>query len=147
MSESDSDMKGGPAVPRGVLRADWRERGGEELERSTRSGETLRAVAAVDVRQFRNEEVGKGYQARHVVRQPRATPADVKIVDMSSSKSNVKDTDERKRKYHPEHPEVKKSRPEHPEVNESNEKKSSRRRRYLQCDALRGFRKELEKIV
>ena len=70
-------------VPRGVLPAPGsRKRGwdGGHLEMEHQV-ESLRqnkssAVAAVDVRQFHNVEVGEGYKARHVVRQPSAARRD-----------------------------------------------------------------------
>mmetsp|Transcript_8185 Transcript_8185/g.17670 ORF Transcript_8185/g.17670 Transcript_8185/m.17670 type:complete len:150 (+) Transcript_8185:82-531(+) len=45
-------------------------------------------VVAVDLNQFRNTEVGKGYQAKHVVRQRSATTEKVKTTTINS-KVNV----------------------------------------------------------
>ena len=40
---------------------------------------------AVDLNQFRNTEVGKGYQAKHVVRQRTATVAKTKTTTINSN--------------------------------------------------------------
>jgi len=59
------------------------------------SGNIKSAHAAVDLSQFRNEEVGKGYQARHVIRQSGAPSKASGIVDVSKkdeSKPKPKDT-------------------------------------------------------
>jgi hypothetical protein len=53
-----------------------------ETEQRDRDTETT-TVTAVDLNQFRNTEVGKGYQAKHVVRQNTATTNDTaaQIID------------------------------------------------------------------
>mmetsp|Transcript_35430 Transcript_35430/g.75640 ORF Transcript_35430/g.75640 Transcript_35430/m.75640 type:complete len:182 (-) Transcript_35430:1943-2488(-) len=100
---SSSDDDTGPALPLGVLRSrgGWEDANNIEMEHQR---EKLRAAAyvderndgsrakapshaAVDLAQFRNEEVGKGYQARHVVRQREASSSSATgVVDMSGGK-------------------------------------------------------------
>jgi hypothetical protein len=91
------------------------------------------APTAVDLRQFQNFEVGKGYQAQHVVRQPQAAAGRVDIIDMSRK-----------------HPQVEKEAPHksrHSANNkESKDWKTRRLQKYLQSYVFRRFRGELEKI-
>ena len=60
--------------------------GGEELEmqhqRDAFAKEKHNKVTAVNLEQFQNNEVGKGYQAKHVIRQQSAANTS-KIIDMS----------------------------------------------------------------
>jgi len=55
-----------------------------EREREKNNGATQQPVA-VDLNQFRNTEVGKGYQAKHVVRQRTATATKTKITTINSN--------------------------------------------------------------
>lgn len=79
-------------------------------------------VAAVDVKDFHNTEVGEGYQARHVVRQPSKRSNKEKVVDMTGGKDFK---NERRR------PETKKFD----------------RSKLIACKGLRDFRREIEKIL
>jgi len=102
MSDQDDGSDCGPSLPAGVLRS----RGGwagdsleidHQREALQNSGNNKATHAAVDLSQFRNEEVGKGYQAKHVIRQAAATSKASGIVDMSKnekdeSKSKPKET-------------------------------------------------------
>lgn len=95
-SSSDDSDDGARHLPAGVLcsRGGWADMNGYEVEHQR---ERLRRAdnhagsdddvtkttnAAVDLSQFRNEEVGKGYKAKHVVRQ-RDASSSVAIKDMS----------------------------------------------------------------
>jgi hypothetical protein len=127
--QSSEDESAGPAVPKGTTRsARWE---GEELEiaREREAVAKTSASAAVDLQQFRNVEVGKGYQARHVIRQPSAREtSQPKIKDMMKERKKSK----------------KRERDQH---EEGETRHDSRLRKYLKCDGLRNFRKEIEKIV
>ena len=95
----------------------------------------------VNLDQFRNNEVGYGYQARGVVRQRiGGTDSAMKIVDMSKkqTKSDSSDDDDMMRDKR-ERRKLRKSSVEDKEVSSSD--------KYLQCKALRDFRKEIEKIL
>ncbi len=56
-----------------------------EHDQTARGGLSINH-AAVDLSQFRNEEVGKGYKAKHVVRQNDASLSAMCVVDMSGGK-------------------------------------------------------------
>jgi hypothetical protein len=139
MSGNNSDDSTGPALPRGVLkaRAGWK---GDDMEMEhqremmTRETDKSSTSAAVDLEQFRNKEVGVGYQAKHVVRQRSGQTPKLKIHDMSRASN--------------EHGEIKKTKKrKHEEKSEVKEDPAERVRKYLQSEGLRQFRKELEKIV
>lgn len=141
MSGNNSDDSTGPALPRGVLkaRAGWK---GDDMEmehqRETMMRETdnSKTSVAVDLQQFRNEEVGVGYQAKHVVRQRSEKTPEVKIHDMSTGRASNEDSQSKKKKKR-----------KHEEKSEVKEDPAERVRKYLQSEGLRRFRKELEKIV
>lgn len=94
---------------------------------------------AVDFEEFRNYDVGKGYQAKHVVRQRvvenknpttiRPPPPESKSITSPSSKPPPKSMKKRDHKT---------------TTGESNQKKL---KRYLQCEEFRSFRKEIENIA
>ncbi|CAJ1969550.1 unnamed protein product [Cylindrotheca closterium] len=77
-------------------------------------------VAATDKQQFYNTEVGVGYQAKHVMRQPSKRDPKNKVVDMTGGKDFKS---EKKR------PETKKFE------------------NVIECKGLRDFRREIEKIL
>lgn len=90
-SSSDDSDDGARHLPAGVLctRGEWADMNGYEFEhqreRLRRADDHASTHAAVDLSQFRNEEVGKGYKAKHVVRQRDASSsvAIKGVVDMS----------------------------------------------------------------
>ena len=84
------------------------------------SGNNKAAHAAVDLSQFRNEEVGKGYQAKHVIRQAGAQPKASGIVDMSKNKKDA-------------------SKPKPNDI--------STTETYLACRGMRNFIREVDKIL
>jgi hypothetical protein len=127
--------------------------GGEDMELQHKQTHDTSASAsdpvAVDLSQFRNTQVGKGYQAKHVVRQrtvatepPSTAATNAKPKRGEKSKSIDAASSSRKR-----------SSEDTRAVEEGSKSKSKRQeeddrlQRYLQCDALRQFRRELEKIV
>ena len=90
----DDDMMGGPDLPRGVSshRGVWQ---GETLEMEHQQeafrNEKRNIAAAVDIKQFQNNVVGEGYQAKHVIRQPSANQAPKMVVrDMTGAKKSGK---------------------------------------------------------
>jgi hypothetical protein len=94
--DEDGDGAGGPALPRGVLRPKMVRKGvtsawaGEEMElehQRQQPSDKKQTYAAVDITQFQNTVVGKGYQAKHVVRQRTAETADTKTAAASLLKS------------------------------------------------------------
>jgi hypothetical protein len=131
MSDNDSDDLGIPR--RGVVPA-YGHRGwqGEELElaHATKPA-AAKDGAAVDFSQFRNEEVGKGYQAKFVVRQPSAGEASKVTVHDLSTKTDKKLSKKASKKERKDKPSA---------------KKANRVDKYLGSKALREFRKELEKF-
>jgi hypothetical protein len=131
-SESQSSVnRGGPDLPKGVLKTKgWR----LDLEMCTKSRPTVSsAPTAVDLRQFQNFEVGKGYQAQHVVRQPQAAAGRVDFIDMS-------------RQHQPLEKEAPHKSRHSANYKESKDWKTRRLQRYLQSSVFRRFRRELEKI-
>lgn len=133
MSDSESKCsadRGGPNIPKGVLKTKgWTVDLDDDISRPTVSD----GPAAVDLRQFQNLEVGKGYQAQHVVRQPRAASGRVKILDMSRQESSSK-----KEKLHKSRHSIEKK--------ETKDWRTRRLQRYLQSAVFCRFRRELEKI-
>ena len=145
-SSSDLAIPSRGVLPSSKLRG-WQ---GEEMElEHARTSDSKRGTTtAVDLSQFRNEEVGKGYQAKFVVRQRHVADSDDKnasvIKDMTaqekpeksaSSRSSHKSSSSRKSKR-------KKSSSREREKNAE----SDRLQKYLRSENLRRFRKELEKF-
>lgn len=166
-SDGDSvEGGGGPSVPRGAVgyyhhhhRKQERSSGavgaweGDDLERdrdrehreATHSGQ---GAVAVDLEQFRNYQVGTGYQARGVVRQRTATAATPNSTAIGKEgagiASNAASTAVDRKQHQDEKP--------------TKHKKSKKRKgkgteedddllEYLRCDAFRVFRKELESML
>lgn len=126
----------------------------------------------VDFDQFRNKEVGVGYQARGVVRQRGGYDAEMKIIDMTKScttkdigKNSIEDDEdndsrslsrERRRESKKKKKSSKKSSGRESDSDRRDKKKKKRKEKdddssyaletYLQCKGLRDFRKEIEKI-
>jgi len=117
---------------------------GEEMEMTHQSKQRNdskdsreKTYAAVDLSQFRNTEVGVGYQAKGVIRQ-RSLISDKEkgdiLKDMKRDEKEVKEEDCQ------EHREAKRSR-----ILEKLEPESfSSVDQYLECDGLRKFRLELD---
>ena len=90
------------------------------------SGSSAKSTnAAVDLQQFRNDEVGKGYQAKHVVRQKGVPSKASGIVDMSQRKEESMETTQTAR----------------------SNAESITKESYLQCQGMRNFMREVEKIL
>ncbi|KAK1737598.1 hypothetical protein QTG54_011884 [Skeletonema marinoi] len=131
MSDEDDGSDCGPSLPAGVLRSrgGW---AGDSLEidhqrealQQSESGNNKADHAAVDLSQFRNEEVGKGYQAKHVIRQAGAPSKVSGIVNMSKKDISSK-KDESK-----------------PKPNDTTTKET-----YLACRGMRNFIREVDKIL
>lgn len=152
--EDSSDNETGPDMPAGVLRSrgGWQDKFNLEVEHQRErlqadadggalKGET-NAHAAVDLSQFRNEEVGKGYKAKHVVRQRGASPSATGVVDMSGGKFSKKERRAESSK--------KRSRDDgEKEDNDGNKRQSGdlRLASYLKCKGMRNFMKEIDKIL
>ena len=89
--------------------------------------------AAVDIRQFHNTQVGSGYQAKHVVRQPggggAAPAATTKVMPPPSPSPAGGGDTERPTKQ--------------PKMSKKEDKVTS----YLQCQGLREFVREMNKIL
>ena len=101
----------------------------EEHQRESlqqQSGSSAKSThAAVDLQQFRNDEVGKGYQAKHVVRQKGVPNKASGIVDMSQRKEESMETTQTAR----------------------SNAESITKESYLQCRGMRNFMREVEKIL
>lgn len=150
---SDDDSTG-PALPAGVLRS----RGGwadsynlemmhqQERLRDEHAAPQGPSHAAVDLSQFRNEEVGKGYQAKHVVRQREATSSTTTgVVDMSGGKFSKKDGGES--------PSKKRRRGDAKTDGDAKTKDKKKQHMderldsYLKCKGMREFMKDIDKIL
>mmetsp|Transcript_14487 Transcript_14487/g.21948 ORF Transcript_14487/g.21948 Transcript_14487/m.21948 type:complete len:169 (+) Transcript_14487:59-565(+) len=158
---SDDEQKESNPLPMHMVGHSRKKKGwgGQEMEmdhrlrqiRSSKEESSSSAtITAVDLSQFRNEEVGKGYQHRGVVRQKMGSGAGqaMKIVDMTK-KDDDNDGDRQKSSTSTKHKKEKsakkqKRKRDKKEAKETKEEKSSK---YLRCEAVRIFRKEIEKIV
>ena len=147
-----SDEDTGPNLPAGVLRSrgGWADANNLEIEHQR---ERLRAAedggvdgersahAAVDLSQFRNEEVGKGYKAKHVVRQREAAISSTELVDKSGGKFSKKEAGSKKRR-----------RDDGEKGNDGSKSKQAKDtttplESYLACKGMRDFMKEVDKIL
>lgn len=121
---------------------------------------------AVDISQFQNTIVGQGYQAKHVVRQKSVSgdsSAALKILDMSQPTANTTkrvrsneendEHDERKKREKDHNKKEKKKKHRHQNNHSDNTEtidlsnELSHVQKYLKCDALRDFRREMEYIL
>ena len=162
---------------RQVLRDQQRQkeiRGGDGGDDGDGNARIISKSAAVDISQFQNFEVGKGYKAKHVVRQPGmlqpaasatqagATRPSAAVATSSNNKSQQgagskttrddnddsdDDDDKRKKKKHKKKKKSKRSSSKEEEPSSSTTSSSSLLESYLQCHGLREFRKEIEKIL
>lgn len=105
---------------------------GEEMELAHRPSAEIASHAAVDLNQFRNTQIGQGYQAKHVVRQRSAhEKSTLAVKEMVIEKNSSKE---------------KKSKKRSAENDTSEKNNKSQLQTYLQCEGLRKFRKELDSI-
>lgn len=105
----------------------------------------LKSHTAVDTTQFRNEEVGKGYQAKHVVRQKEAMAETAGVVDMSGGVFSSRDkSDQSLRQSSHEKSSAKRK---HEYDGDTDKKRNIRLESYLTCQGLKTFLGELEKII
>lgn len=143
---SDNDIGN---IPKGVLkRGGWTDTNNLELEHKREKiregeGDKKQSAVAVDLNQFRNEEVGKGYQAKGVVRQRGSTNETSRVVDMSGGSFSKQGGDSSKKKKRSleddEDDDAGGSRKKH-SVNDPLQS-------YLQCQGMRDFVKEADKIL
>ena len=164
-----SDGSAGPALPAGGLktRTAW-SGAGDDMEMEHQREQYRRArggggaglggsATAVDLGQFRNTEVGIGYQAAGVLRQRTAASAGQRTIELRDTTAAASGTGKRKR--------LQDGTREHYASDQgvfSPEKSSSRHRRggnksvtkpkkdiemYIRSKGLREFRLELEKIL
>ncbi|KAL3792974.1 hypothetical protein HJC23_010987 [Cyclotella cryptica] len=155
--DSSSDDERRP--PSNVLYSGW---AGDFLEiehqRETAGGrDRSKSHTAVDLSQFRNEEVGKGYQAKHVVRQREAIAETSGVVDMSGgafSSRNKSDQSLRRSSHEKGDKSLKRSSHEkksakrkHDDDRDINAKRDSRLESYLKCKGLKAFLGEIDKII
>ena len=94
--------------------------------------------AAVDLSQFRNEEVGRGYKAKHVVRQREASSSAKGVLDMSGGIFSTKDVGSSSATK-------KRGRDEIGRGDETAVGKKSDA--YLKCKGMRDFMKDIDKIL
>ena len=94
--------------------------------------EDLATHVAVDLGQFRNEQIGVGYQAKHVIRQRYVPNAPVVIDDTTQVTANSRTLEKR---VHEALGKV-----------DTKSKSIARIHKYLKCNGLRKFRKELASI-
>jgi hypothetical protein len=134
MNEYPSDNSAGP-IARGVTRRARKGWEGDDLEiehqrEAQQEPDKKRTSAAVCLDEFRNFEVGKGYQAKHVIRQRTGAANTEPIKDMTGGLPSPAPRKER-----------------NSGIIDNGEKGNERRNEYLQCEALRTFRRELDKIL
>lgn len=157
---SDHDESAGPSIPRGV----WKSRGGwegEQLEldhyhrqkqqqQQHASDRHETSVVAVDLSQFRNTVVGKGYQAKHVIRQttgpsgnnePLAWP----VKDMTRASTTVDPYNRQDATTTPPKRRTGKRSSQHKDT-DSAAVKYQKLDKYLRCEAFRRFYKELHEL-
>lgn len=148
---SSSDREVGPSGPHHQGKSKGWDGDHLELEHQRKQAEETSTQhhgepVAVDLEQFRNTEVGKGYQARHVIRQPRVATAAAELStssttsrkiapapDSSSSRTHQGGTSNISQGKRPASPS---STPHDPKLD-----------KYLRCEALRKFRRELDQIL
>lgn len=124
-SSSDDDERFLPKSRKGWQGEDL------ELEHARESSGKSKQAAAVDISQFQNTEVGKGYQAKHVVRQQHAERKTVEIIDYSQKnkkrarEEEAVDDDQKKEVDNPK----------------------TRLKKYLASPGFVMFRKEIEDIL
>jgi hypothetical protein len=111
---------------------------GDDLELDRKDPTDVAPHAAVDLSQFRNTEVGKGYQAKHVIRQRSAAAKEtiMAVRDMTKVDTTVKKSKEAK---------VKKRKSFRNDTSQQ-QQQQQQLQRYFQCQGLRTFRKELAAI-
>lgn len=147
--QGDSSSDDEPRLPPNVLNSQRRGWAGGDLEIEHQreafsgGGEKKSQTAAVDLSQFRNEEVGKGYQAKHVVRQREATTSSTGVVDMSGGAFGSRD-DDRKEKKSSAHKKEKKSSKR---KRGSGDEMKNARESYLQCKGLETFLGDVDKML
>jgi len=110
----------------------------EHARDSWNQPKTKEGVVAVNLEQFRNYQVGEGYQAEFVVRQKTGhdeVTSKATAATTSKSVSDKKTYDEKDRK-----------RAKREKKRKSEEEKQHPLLKYLQCEGLRRFRKEIQKI-
>jgi hypothetical protein len=153
---SSDDESGQNTLPAGVLRSrgGWADSNNIEIqhqrERSRAAdisqaarGDIKKNHTAVDLSQFRNEEVGRGYKAKHVVRQREASSAPTGLlVDVSGGKflsTDVRSSSTAKKRGHDEA-----GRDDNTAAGGVFDVSLDT---YLKCKGLRDFMKEIDKIL
>jgi hypothetical protein len=146
-NQSDDETDGHFEIPRGVLKKGFGWKGDElELDRDRTTLIDQNTPVAVDLKQFHNVGIGIGYQAKHVIRQPNtkstaqqgSDPIWIGTVPTSTTISKeIKDDVFHTKKWKLS---IK--------LNKNSERVVlPRSAKYLNCEAFRIFRKEIEKIV
>jgi hypothetical protein len=124
-----------------VTKTGW---AGEEMEIAHQRGDSSSSrkekYQTVNLEQFRNNEVGNGYQARGVVRQKTGEMGSkMNIIDMTKKQPQSDGSNDDK--------EAKKRRSKRQRISGQKDENMGSIDIFLQCQALRDFRKELEKIL
>lgn len=157
MQDPGSSSDDEPRLPPSVLNSERRGWAGRDLELEHQrqsladNGEKKSQIAAVDLSQFRNEEVGKGYQAKHVVRQREAVLASSDMIDMSGGvfesshrhDKNEKKSSKKKDKKEKRSEKRKRDRDDKTEAVE----KDSQLEPYFKCRGLETFLSEIESML
>lgn len=138
-------------IPRGVLKTQRRGWQGEEMELEHLRSDKVNpksTFCAVDKEQFYNHQVGEGYQAKHVIRQPKKDEATTQVQDMTSGLKSVdhsttKTTTPMSHRSHRH----KEKRKRETKRDDDAELKSKKLQTYLKCAGMRSFRREIEKIL
>lgn len=126
MDDEDGHDRRGDYLPRGVLK---RKRGwaGEEMElEHQRQNQSTSDPVAVDLGQFQNNEVGRGYQAKHVIRQKTTSANDERLTIRDMSGTRPTEHNQSKRKH---------------------QGPDEKLEDYMKCTGMREFRRQLEALV
>jgi len=158
-SDAANDDTDKPPIARSTKHRGW---AGEDMEmqhqreclkRQKHSSSGAAAFTAVDLNQFRNTEVGRGYQAKGVVRQRSSVHADnvdggnfSVIKDLTQKSGDTRSSvAEGKRDVHKSRQSQSRKRKLEGEQNKCS--KLSLTHAYLHSQGIRDFRKELDNIL
>ena len=121
------------------------------------------ATTAMDLTQFRNEEAGKGYQAKGVIRQKSIVTGDLKIIDMSKKKETTSESNNatsyndtlssvdaklhKSKKQKRSRGKDEKNSKHDKNKNNVDDNTKETLELYLKCEGIRILRKEIETII
>ncbi len=135
-------------IPRGVLKTQRRGWQGEEMElEHLRSDKDFpkSTFCAVDKQQFYNHQIGEGYQAKHVFRQPKKEDVKQETQVISGLKAQEAKSSIHSETTFDEHRQQHKQ--EKRKRESEDDTKQNKLQMYLNSTGMRHFRREIEKIL